>query len=72
MPLDKKKFGEYEVEDFLADGVIMLELKARQRRVMREISTIKMRATKANTDIFTLEFDNGKFRALHGGKTPLV
>lgn len=72
MPLDRKKFGEYEVEDFLADGVIMLELKARQRRVMREIVTIKMRATNANTDIFTLEFDKGKFRALHGGQTPLV
>ncbi len=72
MPLDMKKFGEYEIEDFLADGVILLELKARQRRVMREISTVKMRATKANTDIFTLEFDKGKFRALQGGQTPLV
>ena len=72
MPLDKKKFGEYEVEDFLADGVIMLELKARQRHVMREISTIKMRATNVNTDIFTLEFSKGKFRALQGGQTPLV
>lgn len=72
MPLDKKKYSEYEIEDYLADGVIVLELKARQRKVMREISTVKMRSTDANTDIFTLEFEKGKFRALHGGQTPLV
>ena len=72
MPLDKNKLSEYEIEDFLADSVIMLELKPRQRRVMREISTVKMRSTNANTDIFTLEFEKGKFKALHGGQTPLV
>ena len=72
MPLDRKKYSEYEIEDYLADGVIVLELKARQRRVMREISTVKMRSTNANTDIFTLEFEKGKFKALQGGQTPLV
>ncbi len=73
MPLDKTKFSDYEIEDFLADGVIMLELKARQRRVMREISIVKMRSTNVNTDIFTLEFsEKNKFKALHGGQTPLV
>ncbi len=72
MPLDRKKYSEYEIEDYLADGVIVLELKARQRRVMREISTVKMRSTDANTDIFTLEFEKGKFKALQGGQTPLV
>ena len=72
MPLDRKKYSEYEIEDYLADGVIVLELKARQRRVMREISTVKMRSTNANTDIFTLEFEKGRFKALQGGQTPLV
>jgi hypothetical protein len=42
------------------------------RKVDRNISVVKMRATKVNTDIFTLEFKNGKFGALYGGKTPLV
>jgi len=72
MPLDKKKYSQYEIEDYLADGVILLELKPRQRKMTREISTVKMRSTDANIDVFTLEFDKGKFKALYGGQTPLV
>ncbi len=72
MPLDGHKYGQYEVEDFLADGVIKLELVARQRKVTREISIIKMRKTSCNTDVFTLEADKGNFRALYGGQTALI
>lgn len=71
-PLDGSKFGYYEVEDFLADGVIKLELVARQRKVTREISIVKMRKTSCNTDVFTLEVDRGRFRALYGGQTALI
>jgi len=71
-PLDGSKFGYYEVEDFLADGVIKIELVARQRKVTREISVVKMRKTACNTDVFSLEVDRGRFRALYGGQTALI
>jgi len=72
MPLDRSKYAEYEVEDFLADGVIMLRLIERYRKVTREISVVKMRATECNIDIFTLEYDGQNFKAMYGGKPPLV
>jgi len=72
MPLDESKYAEYEVEDYLSDGIIHVQLTKRYRRVTREISIPKMRATKCNLDIFTLEYKNDKFYALYGGKTPLV
>lgn len=72
MPLDQSKYSEHEVEDFLSDGIIHLQLSKRGRKVTREISIVKMRATKCNTDVFTLEYKDKKFYALYGGKTPLV
>ena len=72
MPLDKSKYSEYEVEDYLADGIIFLQHTEKFRKVIREISVVKMRATDCNTDVFTLEYKNKKFYALHGGKPPLV
>jgi KaiC/GvpD/RAD55 family RecA-like ATPase len=72
MPLNKSKYSEYEVEDYLADGIILLQLTERFRKVVREISIVKMRATNCNTDVFTLEYKNKKFYAMHGGKPPLV
>lgn len=72
MPLDRSKYAEYGIEDFLADGVIMLRLIERYRKVTREVAIVKMRATKCNIDIFTLEYDGQTFKALYGGKPPLV
>ena len=72
MPLDGKKYGQYEVEDFLADGVVKLELVARQRKITREISVVKMRKTNASIDVFSLEVDGGTFKALYGGQTALI
>lgn len=72
MPLSKTKYSEYEVEDYLADGIILLELVERQRKVTRELSVVKMRATAANTDVHTLEFKAGKFKVMYGGQPPLV
>lgn len=72
MPLTKDRYGEFEIESFLADGVIKLDLTERHRKVSREISVVKMRATKANNDIYTLEFSNGKFKALYGGQPALI
>lgn len=72
MPLDGSKFSEYEIEDFLADSIIVIKLTPFRRQVVREISVVKMRATACNNDIFTLEFKNGQFYALYGGQNPLL
>ncbi|MBI3033596.1 hypothetical protein HYY72_00355 [Candidatus Woesearchaeota archaeon] len=72
MPLDKKKYGAYEIEDFLADGIIKLDLVERQRKVTREVSVVKMRGTRTTIDVFSLEFANGAFKALYGGQPPLI
>ena len=72
MPLDGSKYSQYEVEDYLSDGIIMLKLTEFRRAVVREIRVVKMRATNANNDVFSLEFKNAQFHALYGGKTPLL
>ncbi|MBR9700656.1 AAA family ATPase [Candidatus Woesearchaeota archaeon] len=72
MPLDGSKFSEYEIEDFLSDGIIVIKLTPFRRQVVREISVVKMRATACNNDIFSLEFKNGQFYALYGGQNPLL
>jgi KaiC/GvpD/RAD55 family RecA-like ATPase len=71
-PVDKNKFTEFGAEEYLADGILHLKLTERYRRVTREISIVKMRATKCNLDIFTLEYEKKRFSALYGGKTPVV
>ncbi len=70
--LNKGSFSEFGVEEYLADGIIYLQLTERYRKVTREISIVKMRATNCNNDIFTLEYRNREFHALYGGKTPLI
>ncbi len=72
MPLDKSKYSEYGVEDYLSDGIIYLERTEKYRKVIRSIEIIKMRATKCDLDMYTLEFSDGKFKALYGGQPPLV
>lgn len=72
MPFKRDRFGDYEIEEFLADGVIKLDLVERQRKVTREISVVKMRATRCSNDVFSLEFDKGRFYALYGGQPPLI
>ncbi len=72
MPLIKSKYSEYEVEDFLADGIIVLDLVERQRKVTRELQVVKMRSTQADTDVYTLEFKAGKFKVMYGGQPPLL
>ena len=60
------------IESYLVDGIIHLQLTERNRKVTREISVVKMRSTACINDIYTLEFDGKKFKALYGGKIPLV
>ncbi len=72
MPLDRSKYAEFGVEDYLADGIIYLQLTERQRRVTRELTVVKMRATDCNTDVWSLEVKNGKFKVMYGGQPPLL
>lgn len=72
MPLDHSKYAEYGIEDFLADGVIVVEMMKLQRKVVRQISVVKMRATAMNSDVFSLVFEKGSFKAMYGGRSPLL
>ncbi|USN45153.1 MAG: hypothetical protein H6502_03780 [Candidatus Woesearchaeota archaeon] len=70
-PSDGSRYGEFD-EDFLSDGIIHLRLAAFRRRIVREISVVKMRTTKTNNDLFSLEFEGGRFKAMYGGQNPLL
>jgi len=51
-------------EDFLADGVVHLTMeRVGDLDVYRRIRCLKMRGVEHSTNIFTLEFRDGKFRA---------
>jgi len=66
------KYSEYEMEEFLCDGIVYLKLTPFRRNVVREISVVKMRSTACNNDIFSLEFKHNRFQALYGGQNPLL
>ena len=69
---DGGRYGEYEIEEFLCDGIVHLKLTAFRRKFVREIRIVKMRSTACNNDVFSLEFKDGKFKALYGGQNPLL
>jgi circadian clock protein KaiC len=61
------------VEDYLADSVIFVDLARYDRIVQREILIKKMRATKSNTNVFTLSLDRaGQFKAEMAGEIPII
>ena len=62
----------FDNEGFLSDAIINLRLTPFRRNIVREIKVDKMRATKCNNDVFSLEFKNGSFYALYGGQNPLL
>jgi KaiC/GvpD/RAD55 family RecA-like ATPase len=66
------RYGEFEIEEFLCDGIVNLRLTPFRRNVVREISIVKMRATACNNDIFSLEYKHNRFKALYGGQNPLL
>jgi circadian clock protein KaiC len=72
MPLDNSRYSEYEVEDYLSDGIIYVKLSRFRRDVVREISIVKMRGTACNSDVFSLEYKKGEFHAMYGGQNPLL
>jgi circadian clock protein KaiC len=62
MPQDRVQFGKYEVEPFLADGIIHLVMEREGRTVGRYVSVVKMRETKHSTDYFPLLVDQTGFK----------
>ena len=62
MPPDKRIFGTYGIESFLADGIIHLDMERSGMTVGRYIGVVKMREVKHSTEYFPLLVDNGKFR----------
>ncbi|MBD3208804.1 hypothetical protein GF367_00090 [Candidatus Woesearchaeota archaeon] len=71
IPVDGSRYAEYD-EDFLSDGIIHLRLTPFRRNIVREVSVVKMRTTKCNNDVFSLDFKNGQFTAMYGGQNPLL
>ncbi len=69
---ENEKYSEYYVEDFLSDGILFLNLAKFRRQIIREISIVKMRTTKCNNDIFSLEYSDNEFKAKFGGQNPLL
>lgn len=61
MPQSKKEFGKYEVESFLADGIIHLSIERLGNTVGRYVNIVKMRETKHATDFFPLVVDESGF-----------
>ncbi len=62
MPPDKRIFGSYGMESFLADGIIHLDMERTGMSVGRYIGVVKMREAKHSTDYFPLLVENGKFK----------
>ena len=53
------EFGQHGVEEFLADGIVHLDMVRDGRNVDRFISVVKMRKTKHRMDYFPLLVEDG-------------
>jgi len=60
----KDQFGMFGVEDFLADGIIHLDLEKSSRRVNLFLSVFKMRKTNHDRSYYPLLFDGTKFEII--------
>ena len=58
---EKQLFGLFGVEDFLADGIIHLELERDGRQVNLYLGIVKMRKTDHDRTYFPLMFDGKNF-----------
>ena len=65
MPADRKTFGHYDVEEFLADGIIHLRIKEVEvgltTSVRRFLAVIKMRGVAHDMDYYPLIVEHGRF-----------
>lgn len=60
----EEKYGEYDVEDFLADGIIQLSRWEKAGKVVRGVKVVKMRQTDCDLNLFQFERAGNKFRIL--------
>ncbi|MFQ5910843.1 MAG: RAD55 family ATPase [Thermoplasmata archaeon] len=58
---DKQLFGQYGVEDFLADGIFHLDMKRDDKNVNLFLSVVKMRMTKHDRAYYPLIVENEAF-----------
>ena len=58
---DKELFGQYGVEDFLADGIFHLDMKRDERNVNLFLSVVKMRMTKHDRAYYPVIVDKEGF-----------
>lgn len=66
MPLDRSRFSEYGIEEFLADSIIHMDMKERVdvlSALERYIGIVKMRKTNHDTQYLPLIYIEDKFRA---------
>ncbi len=65
MPADRKTFGHYDVEEFLADGIIHLRIKEVEvgltTSVRRFLAVLKMRGVAHDMDYYPLIVEHGRF-----------
>lgn len=61
---DKQVFGMFGVEDFLADGIMHLELEKEARRVNLFLSVVKMRKTSHDRSYWPLIFSKDGFEII--------
>ncbi|MCK4757342.1 MAG: AAA family ATPase [Thermoplasmata archaeon] len=62
MPQNKRIFGSYGTEAFLADGIIHMDMERTGTSVGRFLSVVKMREVKHATDYFPLLVDKSGFK----------
>ena len=58
---DKMLFGQYGVEDFLADGIMHLEMSRTDKNVDLFLGVVKMRSTRHDRSYFPLIIERGRF-----------
>jgi len=65
MPADRKTFGQFNVEEFLADGILHLRIKEVEvgltTSVRRFIAILKMRGIEHDMDYYPLLVQRGRF-----------
>ena len=61
---DKQLFGMFGVEDFLADGIIHLELEREHKQVNLFLSVVKMRKTHHDRTYFPILFEETGFEII--------
>jgi len=66
MESDKLYFGQYGVEDFLADGIFHIDLEKDGRNVNLFFSVVKMRATSHDRGYHPLIVEKGGFEIVTG------